>query len=52
MHDDDREVNVKVSWLENGTIVHTWVPKEAGSNGKVKVKANDGAELEETVFFY
>lgn len=51
-YNEDRDVLVKVNWYENGKECHEWIPEEAGSNGKVKVKANDGLKIQDSLFYY
>jgi len=49
--DEDKKVEVYLTWFENETQIAKWIPEEADSDGKVLVKANNGKEITDSCYF-
>ncbi len=49
--DQDKKVELYITWTENGQEIGKWIPGEAGKDGKVLIKANDADEFTNSAFF-
>jgi len=50
-NNQNKEMEIIITWLENEMEIASWIPEEANKNGKVIIKSNSGMEISDSCYF-